>query len=281
MTQGTVPGAIGTALPSGPPGSPPPPGFASTLSSEWAKLRTLRSTPITLAVAAALVIGFGALITWGAFGAPAHHGHRTVTDPVGVIEASWLFGVLALAVLGVLLVTNEYSSGMIASTFLATPKRSRVLAAKVAVFSVVICVVAEAVSVIDFFVGHAVISAFPQYYDPNLTGHNVLRAVLGMGLNATLSGLMGVGLGALLRNAAGAIAIAVGIGFVAPIVMLALPASIQNPLNEYWPTQAGQQVGEVARQAHSLTAWWGLADFFAFVLVLLGLSAYALTKRDA
>jgi ABC-2 type transport system permease protein len=261
-------------------GPGPQPSFANALSSEWTKLRTLRSTPITVAVAAALVIGLSALITWAAYGAP-RHGERTITDPVGVIQSGWFFGLLAFTVLGVLVVTNEYSSGMIASTFLATPRRTRVLLARVAVFSTAIFISGEVISFINFSVGHAVLSAFPKYYDPALGDHNVLRAVIGMGMDSALAGLMGVALGTLLRNAAGAIAVAVGIIFVAPIVIAFLPSSIQNPLDEYWPTQAGSQLEEVNRQAHALTAWWGTADLVAFVVVLLVLAGYALVKRDA
>ncbi|HMK98021.1 MAG TPA: hypothetical protein VK425_10780, partial [Acidimicrobiales bacterium] len=228
----------------------------------------------------ALVIGLSALITWAAYGAP-RHGRRAIDNPVSVIQSGWFFGLLAFSVLGVLVVTNEYSSGMIASTLLATPKRLRVLAAKVAVFSFVICAAGELISFIDFFVGHAVLSAFPKFYDPALGDKNVLRAVLGMGLDAALAGLLGIALGTLLRNAAAAISIGVGITFVAPIVIAILPSSIGDPINEYWPTQAGSQLEEVNRQAHSLTAWWGTADLVAFVLVLLVVAGYALAKRDA
>jgi ABC-2 type transport system permease protein len=92
---------------------------------------------------------------------------------------------------------------------------------------------------------------------------------------------MGLALGALLRNAAAAIAVGVGIIFVEPIVALLLPSSIQNPLNEYWPTQAGGQLEEVHRQAHSLTAWWGTGDLVLFIVILLVAAGYGLVKRDA
>jgi hypothetical protein len=250
------------------------------MRSEWTKLRTLRSTAITLAVAAVLVIGLSALITWAAYGAPTH-GKRVLTDPVGIIQAGWFFGLLTFMVLGVLVVTNEYSSGMVVSTFLATPKRPRVLLAKVTVFAALLLVVCEVVSFINFFLGHAVVSAFPQFPDPAINAHNVLRAVIGMGLDGALAGLMGLGLGALLRNAAAAIAVGVGIVFVEPIVALLLPSSISNPLNEYWPTQAGGQLEEVNLQAHSLTAWWGTGDLVLFIFLLLLAAGYALVKRDA
>ena len=273
------PTLTGTAAP---PAAPlgPPPTFVDTMRSEWTKLRTLRSTAITLAVAAVLVIGLSALITWAAYGAPTH-GKRVLTDPVGIIQAGWFFGLLTLMVLGVLVVTNEYSSGMVVSTFLATPKRTRVLLAKVTVFALLLLVVCEVVSFINFFLGHTVISAFPQFPDPAIGGHNVLRAVIGMGLDGALAGLMGLALGALLRNAAAAIAVGVGIIFVEPIVALLLPSSISNPLNEYWPTQAGGQLEEVNLQAHSLTAWWGTGDLVLFIFLLLLAAGYALVKRDA
>ncbi|HUB71328.1 MAG TPA: ABC transporter permease [Acidimicrobiales bacterium] len=257
-----------------------PPTFANTLSSEWTKMRTLRSTFITVAVSAALVIGLSALITWAAYGAP-HHGQRAITDPVGVIQSGWLFGLLAFGVLGVLVVTNEYSSGMITSTLLVTPGRIRVLLAKVVVFSVVMFVAGEVMTFINFLVGHAVLSAFPAFYDPGLGDNDVLRAVIGMGLDAVLVGLIGLSLGALFRNAAAAIAVAVGVLWIGPIVFSFLPSSIQNPLNEYWPTEAGSQLEEVTRQSHALTAWWGTGDLVLFVLALLVVAGYALVKRDA
>ena len=267
-----VPVAPGDAIASAP-------GLGSTMRSEWTKLRTLRSTTITIGVTALLVIGLSALITWAAFGAHTHH--RTISNPVGVIQVGWLFGLLAFAVLGVLVVSNEYSSGMIVSTLLATPRRARVLVAKITVFSVMVFVVGEIMSFINFFVGHGVASAFPAYFDPSLSDNNVLRAVIGMGLDAALVGLIGVALATLFRNAAAAIAVGVGLLYVEPIVAAFLPSSVQNPLNEYWPTQAGSQLEEVTRQSHALTAWWGTGDLALFVALLLVLAGYTLVKRDA
>lgn len=258
----------------------PSPGLVNTMRSEWTKLRSLRSTPVTLIVTALLVVGLSALITWAAYGAPTH-GKRVLTNPVGIIQVGWFFGLLAIAILGVMVISNEYSSGMIVSTFLATPKRARVLLAKVVVFGVVMTIVGEVMSFVNFFVGQAIISGFPRYYDPSLSDKNVLRAVVGMGLDAALAGLMGLALGTLLRHAAGAIAVAVGIVFVEPIVAAFLPSSVQNPLNEYWPTQAGSQLEEVSRQSHALTAWWGTGDLVLFIIVLLLAAGLALLKRDA
>jgi len=262
------------------PAAPETPGFADTLRSEWTKMRTLRSTRITLAVTALIVLGLSALITLAVVSHP-DHSSAARSNPLAIIQAGWGFGLLAFEVLGVLIVSNEYASGLIGATFLATPRRARVLAAKVTVFTLVVFVVAEVMSFANFFVGHAVVSAYPSFPNVALSDHNVLRAVIGVGIEAALVGLIGVALGTLLRHTAGAITASVGILFVLPLVLEALPSSWRNPVEEYWPTQAGSQVQQVARQPHALTAWWGTGDLALFVVVLLVVAGYSLVKRDA
>ena len=136
-------------------------------------------------------------------------------------------------------------------------------------------------SFINFFVGRAVISAYPPFPNVALTDHNVLRAVIGQGLDAALVGLIGLAIGAILRHTAGAITASVAVLFVLPLVLMALPTSWEQPVEEYWPTEAGSQLEQVTRQAHALTAWWGTGDLALFVLVLLVIAGYALVKRDA
>jgi ABC-2 type transport system permease protein len=257
------------------------PDFSDTVRSEWTKMRTLRSTPITLAVTAFIVIGLSALITLAVVSNPAHSGQDARRHPLTIIQSGWGLGLLAFEVLGVLAVTNEYSSGMIAETLLATPRRLRVLLAKVVVFVLLVFVVAELMSFVNFFVGHAVISAYPPFPNVALTGHNVLRGVIGEGIDAALVGLIGLSIGAILRHTAGAITASVAVLFVLPLVLMALPTSWEQPVEEYWPTEAGSQLEEVTRQAHALTAWWGTGDLALFVVVLLVIAGYALVKRDA
>jgi ABC-2 type transport system permease protein len=278
VTQTVVAPAPLTERPSGPYG---PPGFPDTVRSEWTKMRTLRSTPITLAVTAFLVIGLSALITLAVVSNPSHSGSDARRHPLTIIQSGWGLGLLAFEVLGVLVVTNEYSSGLIAETLLATPRRIRVLLAKVVVFVVLVFCVAEVMSFVNFFVGRAVISAYPPFPNVALTDHNVLRAVIGEGIDAALVGLIGLALGAILRHTAGAITASVAVLFVLPLVLMALPTSWEQPVEKYWPTEAGSQLEQVTRQAHALTAWWGTGDLALFVLVLLVGAGYALVKRDA
>lgn len=256
------------------------PRLPDAVRSELTKMRTLVSTKVTLAITALLVVGLSALITWAA-AQSGRPGIEVLTDPVRLMQSGWGLGWLAFEVLGVITVTNEYSSGLIAQTFLATPKRTRVLVAKGLVFSVVVGLFSLAMSFVNFYVSHAVLSAYPQFHDPALGDNDVLRAVLGMGLTSTLMGLIGLSLGVIVRHTAGAITASVAVLFVLPLVLEALPGSWRNPVEEYWPTQAGSQLEEVSRQAHALPAWWGTGDLAAFVALLLLAAGWLLVKRDA
>jgi ABC-2 type transport system permease protein len=243
-----------------------PPRPIDTLRAEWTKLRSVRSTPITLAVIAVMVVGLSGLITLAVV-SNHRHGTRVTTDPVGILQSAWFLGLLAFMVLGVLVMT--------------TPKRLRVLTAKAVVFAITALVVGEVVSFVNFFVSHAIASGYALFPDPALADHNVLRAVIGMGIDAALAGLMGLALGGLLRSTAWSITAGVAITFVLPLIFNFLPSSWSNPLLEYWPTQAGSQLEEVTRQSHALTAWWGTGDLALFVLLLLVAAGYLLVERDA
>ncbi len=242
-----------TFAPSAPrPRRPEAPRPIDTLRGEWTKLRSVRSTPVTLAVIAILVVGLSGLITLAVV-SNHRHGQRVVSDPVGILQSAWFLGLLAYMVLGVLVMTSEYSSGLIGPTLLATPKRLRVLSAKAIVFALTALVTGEVMSFVNFFVSHAIGSGYLLFPDPAIGDHNVLRAVIGMGLDAALAGLMGLALGALLRSTAWSITAGVAITFVLPLIFNFLPSSWSNPLLEYWPTQAGSQLEEVNRQANALT----------------------------
>jgi len=246
--------------------------------SEWTKMRTLLSTKVTLGVTALIVVGLSALITWAA----ANHPGRgdIVANPLGTVQSGWGLGWLAFEVLGVLTVTNEYSSGMIASTFLATPKRLRVFFAKGAVFCTVVGTLSLVMTFVNFYVSNAVLSAYPGLPHLSLGQNDVLRSVLGMALTSVLMGLVGFSLGTVLRHTAGGITASVAVLFVLPLILEALPESWRNQVEKYWPTQAGSQLEAVVRPAHALSAWWGTGDLALFVAVLLSIAGWVLVRRD-
>jgi hypothetical protein len=250
---------------------------ANAMVSEWTKIRSLRSTLYTLTATVVLVVGLSALMSYE--GAVNYSPLSGPWDPTSTSLASLIAGQLTIAVLGVLVMTGEFSTGMIRTTLAAVPRRGRLLFAKAAVFSAVTVLVGEAVSWAAFFVGQMMISGHmptAQLSDPN-----VVRAVFGGGLYLALVGLMAVAIGTLVRHTAGAITTVIGILFVLPGVLQALPASWRNPVEEYWPTKAGAQITAVMREPHALTAWWGFGELALFVAVLFAFAYFALQRRDA
>jgi ABC-2 type transport system permease protein len=259
-----------------------PPGLRDTMRAEWTKLKTLRSTPVTIAIAAVLVIGLSALLSLViASNQTSELKHGRLPTALDPMLGAWILGQLAFMVLGVLTISNEYSSNLIGVSLLATPNRSRLLVAKVIVFSLSMYVITEVMSFITFFIDHAKFSAYPSYPNLSLTSHLVLRVVIGMGIYTTLTGLFGLATGSLLRNTAGSIVACVALIFVLPGILSALPDSFSNPIGEYWPTQAGERLTELTHGANTLSAWWGTADLALFIVILFVIADYALAKRDA
>jgi len=162
-----------------------PSTFGDVLRSEWTKLRSVRSTFWALTVTVVLGVGLGAVISAVTAHAYAKFSvsQKLSWDPTGVSQSGMLIAQLAIAVLGVLCISSEYSSGMIRTSLIAVPKRGRVLAAKSLVFAVVTFVVGEATSFTAFFVGQALISGRAPH--AALGDPGVARAVVGAGLALT------------------------------------------------------------------------------------------------
>jgi hypothetical protein len=140
-------------------------------------------------------------------------------------------------------------------------------------------VAVEIIAFAAFLVGQALISGHAP--TATLGQPGVLRALIGAGLYAALLGMMGLALGSIIRNAAGAIAVLVAILYVLPGISNALPTSIEHPVQEYWPTQAGGQVTQVMRTANTLAPWAGFGVFLLFVAILSILALWLLNRRDA
>ncbi|HEX4671488.1 MAG TPA: hypothetical protein VH279_04430 [Solirubrobacteraceae bacterium] len=248
--------------------------------SEWTKLRSLRSTVYTLLVAAVVTVGFGILasaITASRWTTLSAHDKATF-DPLSTSLVGVNFGVLAIGVLGVLLITGEYSTGMIRSTFAAVPKRLPVLWAKAGVYSVVALAVALPSTLIAFFAGQAFLTS--HHINIAFSHAGVPGAVLGSALYLTLVGLFGLGLGAILRNTAAGIASFAAIMFVIPPLVSILPASTANAIDPYLPSNAGSAIMKIGHQAHTLAPWVGLAVFAGYAALSIAVAAVLLRRRD-
>ncbi len=257
-----------------------PATVVDALRCEWTKVRTVRSTYWTLVIAAVLGIGLGALLSAVA----ANHyatdaGIRIGWNPTDHSLRSLLIAQLAFAILGVMVVSGEYSTGLIRTSLAAVPKRTRMMGSKALVLTAVALVAGEVISFVTFFVGQALL--YGKAPSATIGDHNVLRAVVGAGLYLTLLALLGVALGVLLRHAAAAIGSVVAILLVLPAIAQALPTSWSQPVEKFWPTNAGTQVAVVIRDSHTLPAWAGFGVFALFVAVVLAVAFVLLERRDA
>jgi ABC-type transport system involved in multi-copper enzyme maturation permease subunit len=252
------------------------------LLSEFTKFRSLRSTMWTLLAAVVLMIGLGALFS----GVDASQYHtfnaleKAVFNPVTTSLNGVTFAVVAFGVLGVLLMSGEYSTGMIRSSLTAVPRRLPVLWGKLAVFAGSILSVSLVASFISFFLGQAVLGS--HHLGVSITAHDALRSVIGAALYVTVAGLIGLALGALLRNTAAGIATFAAVFFVIPLLAVLLPASISDHLSQYLPSNAGGVIwGGAAAVPSALSPWTGFALLCGYAAILIAAGAWRLRRSDA
>jgi len=244
---------------------------------EWIKLRSLQSTGWLLAILAVAMIGIGiAVLSAYRSHLPRPAAAQMVNDGL----AGAVLGQLFVGFLGVVTVTGEYSSGMIRATLAAVPNRPLVLAAKAAVFGVVALIVGEVVCVATFFASQAALSGslVPR---STLGDPGVLRTVALNGVYLALIGLIGLGLGAIIRHTGATIGTLFGILFV-PLFVLGLlgPAGFQ--IAKFMPMFIlVNSVGVVTPSGDSLSAWAGTAVLCGYAAVALGLGGWLLARRDA
>lgn len=254
--------------------------FANLIRAELVKVGTLRSTYWALLVAAASNIGFAALAA--AVLAPRLKPSELAhVDVVQLALAGLHLSQVAYGVLGALIITGEYGSGMIRTTFAAVPRRRTVLVAKAVVFAATALITATLSTVAAYATFLATLPA-NTLTGTGFSDSGVTRAVLGGGLYLTAYGLLGVGLGALLRSSAGAIATLLGLLFVPPLLLNLLPGSWKDTIGPYIPMQSGSQIFIAAnREAASLTPWTGFGVFCLYAAVALLAGIALINRRDA
>jgi ABC-2 type transport system permease protein len=250
------------------------------LHSEWTKLRSLPSAAWSLLAAAVLIAGFGVLYTLVRVARPPHGAAAVAAfDPTAVSLSGVQLAQLAIGVLGVLLVTGEFATGQIRTTFEAVPRRLPVLCGKAAVLTLATLALCVPAAIAAFLIGQSLLS--PAHLSTTLGQPGVARALLGSGLYLAAIGLLGLGLGALLRNTAAGISALLGLLFAVPIVAGFLPASWSDLLSRYLPGPAGITITSVRPDPSSLGPWTGFGVLCLYVAVVLGLAAWQLRRRDA
>jgi len=253
---------------------------ARVVRSEWTKLWTVRSTRWSLLVATLLTIGFPILAStvisthWGSR-SPADRANFNPLDPALIGSQ---IAQLAIGVLGVLVITAEYSTGMIRASFTAVPKRLPVLWAKASVFAAVTLALMLPSVLIAFFSSQAILSR----HDANIAwSHSgVPRAVIGAALYLTVVAVLTLAIGTIVRNTAGGIAAFAAIFFVLPPLMNVLPTSWNNAISQYLPSNAGRAIISITHDAHTLRPWAGFALFVGYAAAALVVAAVLLVTRD-
>jgi hypothetical protein len=249
--------------------------------SEWTKLHSLRSTRWSLLAGVLLTIAFPVLfaaVTSSHWGSMSAH-ERADRHPLDIALAGVNVSQLAVAVLGVLVITGEYSTGMIRASFSAVPRRLPVLWAKTFVFALVTFALMLPSVLIAFFASQAILGG--HHILQISFGHpGVARSVIGGAVYLMLVGIFALGIGAIVRNTAGGIATFAGIFFVIPPLMNVLPASWNNAITPYLPSEAGRQIFSLTQAVHSLSPWPGGLLFVGYCALAVALAAVLLLRRD-
>lgn len=244
-------------------------GFRHVARMEWIKQRSLRSVWWVLAGGMAATVALGVVAGYNTRNAGG--------DPTSNVLAGVALGQVITGVLGVLAMTSEYSSGLIRSTFAAVPRRPLVLAAKSLVFGLT-CLVAGEIATFASFIGGiaALRSSVPH---PALTEPAVLRAVVMTGAYLALTGLTGLGIGAILRHGAAAAGVLVGGLYVLPIIT----GAASHKVGLFMPILiAGNSLAAVKPvDGFTWSPWLELGIVAAYPLVLLITGGWLLVRRDA
>jgi len=250
----------------------------TVIRSEWIKLRSLRSTWFSLLATVVIIVGLGTLFS-------ALRAHRFAEegrfgfDPTLVSLRGVFLAQLAVGVLGVLVITGEYSTGMIRSSIAAVSHRLPVLVAKALVFAVTSLVVTVPSAFVAFLLGQQALSS--THLQASLSTPHAVRAIIGAGLYLTLIGLLATGLGFLIRNTAGAIATLMGIVLVLPLLAEALPTPYSTDVSKYLPLNAGTQIMSTTHPDPTMLGPWaglGVTAIYAGAALVAG--AVVLKRRD-
>jgi hypothetical protein len=251
------------------------------IASEWTKLRSVRSTYWTIFAAVIFGVGLSCAITAGTAHAYSHFDvkDRLLFDPTANSMSGLFFAQLAFGVFGVMMMSAEYSTGLVRTTMAAVPQRGYVLAAKTIMAGVVSTVVGLAIAFVSFSLGQLIFST--KHLNVSLSDPHVLRAVFGAGLYIGVMVLLALGLATIIRHTAGGITSVVAIFFVIPIVAQLLPDSLQHDIARFLPAEAGSAMFTVVPQGRSsLSAAPGFLIYLGWAALFLAIGWYMLRSRD-
>ena len=251
------------------------------IRAEWTKLRTQQSALWAGAASAGLAAGFGILYSLLREARPPHGAAAVAAfDPTAISLSGIQLAQIAVGVLGAMLITSEYSCGMIRSTFAAVPRRLPVLWGKAAIALGAVFAMSVPAVLVAFFAGQSVLAKVGL--DTSFGQPGVARAVLGSAVYLAVAAVLGVGLGALLRNTAAAVTALFGLLFGLQLLAGLIPGATGVTLEKFMPSTAGQAIASVHTDpATSLSPWTGLGLFMPYAVVVLAVGARRMSRGDA
>ena len=250
------------------------------IRSEWTKIRSVASTVWTLGLAVVVTIALGMLISALSnrqFDSMPEN-VRLSFDPTFISFAGMTLGQLAMIVFGVLVVSNEYSTGMIRTSLAAVPRRGTFLFSKLAVAAALVLVVGMATSFATFFLGQAMLGT----HRAHLGDPGVLRAVFGGGLYMTLIAVFSMGVATMLRSPMLSLGILMPFFFLISNILGNVSAT--KKVGQYLPDQAGSRIMRVVPRIGDSTPygpWGGLGIMLLWVVAAVAGGYLLLRNRDA
>ena len=292
-------------------------GLGGVIASEITKIRSVRSTYWTITALFVVSVGIATLIGFGITSTIHNQPWQAAgTDATQSILTPFLFlGQLIIAVIGAMVITSEYSTGMIRTSLTAMHRRGTVYLGKLIVITSATLIVSLVTSFLAFFAGSLTLSgsgvAGSLFHnvtipaDVNLSpdkggqgsqphyqfiGHltitpaHVLTAIIGSALFVTVAALIAFGLGAIIRHTAGAITSAIGLLFVLSIIIQILPDTWRWDIMRFFPDAAGRVISTTLpgqQNPHLWSTWPQFGVTVIWAAVFIGVGAYLFRKRDA
>ncbi|MEW9547866.1 ABC transporter permease [Nonomuraea sp. NPDC050783] len=252
----------------------------AVMSSEWLKLRSLPSTYQAMG-AAALMVVLGMAWTFYVSGLADQRGSLRAAAP----EEGFLPLVqISLSVLGVLAITNEYSTGMIRTSLIVVPSRSTLLLAKTIIVGLVTLVAANVILLLTYSVSRLIADGHSLGFNTTPLTDD-LPILLASGLSVTALALVGLGLGTAVRSTAAAVGSVVAVLFVLPGVVNYLPPPWNSRIATFLlPNLVPQMAGERLSTRLGdglLSPWAALAVLVAYPVVALAIGHHILRRREA
>lgn len=255
------------------------PGLPGALRSELTKLFSVRSTYWSLIALVAASIGWAVL---DCAGSTAHGADPGFNAAQASLAGQVALGNLVIVVLGVLVITSEFSTGMIRTSLAVMPRRGVLYTAKALVFAAVTLTISVVTSFADFYVGQAILSG--KHLNTTLAAPGVLRAVLLSAAAVTVFGLFAYGAGALIRHTAGAITAMLGVIMVLPLLAQALPTGMYQAIERWLPGGLALNPIVTTGIPHSpylFSAWGEFAVFCGYAVAMVAVGAWSFIRRDA